>query len=232
MKDRGEWKPRELTLGQLWLGLLKFYAYTFTHNEHAVCVRSIEPLLRSTKNWGNRRIAIEDPFHGNVNMGAFMATIQTFEFFIECIRNIFHYFWIPQTADGPLFVHLVLPGEAKNDDPLQCTPAEAVARMAALKKEDVKWDFQPDKILRSKRLPVICTVCGGDGHTKLKCTELEVPDVGFIPPPDFNYFALLDNVCWNIFRNFAQREIDTNNRCVLIFISVTKVSKIILCVFL
>ncbi|KAK4026185.1 hypothetical protein OUZ56_015202 [Daphnia magna] len=212
MKKRGEWVPKDLTLAHLWLGLLKFYAYTFTNNEHAVCVRSIEPLLRSTKNWGNRRIAIEDPFHCNVNMGAFMSTAQAFEFFIDCIRNIFHYFWVPQTANGPLFVHLLLPGEINIDDPLQCTPAEAVRRMTALKKEDVKWDFQPEKILLSKRLPVICTVCGADGHTKQKCTELEVPDVGFIPPPDFSYFALLDNVCWNIFRNFAQREVDTANR--------------------
>lgn len=95
---------------------------------------------------------------------------------------------------------------------MQCTPAEAVRRMAAMKVEDVKWDFQPDKILRSKRLPIICTVCSADGHTKLNCTELEVPDVGFIPPPDFHYFALLDNVCWNIFRNFAQRDVDTAKR--------------------
>ncbi|XP_057368026.1 terminal uridylyltransferase 4-like [Daphnia carinata] len=212
MKERGEWESKDLSLAHLWLGLLKFYAYTFSHNEHAVCVRSLEPLLRSTKNWGNRRIAIEDPFHGNVNMGSFMSTSQAFDFFLDCMRNLFHYFWIPHTANGPLFVHLLLPGEVNIDDPLQCTRAEAVRRMTALKKEDVKWDFQPEKILLSKRLPVICTICSADGHTKQKCTELEVPDVGFIPPPDFNYFALLDNVCWNIFRNFAQREVDTTNR--------------------
>lgn len=203
-----------MTLGQLWLGLLKFYAYTFSHNEHAVCVRSLEPLLRSTKNWGNRRIAIEDPFHGNVNMGSFMSTSQAFDFFLDCMRNLFHYFWIPHTANGPLFVHLLLPGEEKNEDPTYCTPAEALRRMAELKTEDVKWDFDPEKILRSKRLPVICTVCGADGHNKQQCGELEVPDVGFIPPPDFTYFGLLDKVCWNIFRNFAQRDVDTNNRSV------------------
>ena len=140
-----------MTLGQLWLGLLKFYAYSFSHNEHAVCVRSLEPLLRSTKNWGNRRIAIEDPFHGNVNMGSFMSTSQTFDFFMDCMRNLFHYFWIPHTANGPLFVHLLLPGEEKNEDPIYCTPAEALRRMAELKTEDVKWEFEPEKILRSKK---------------------------------------------------------------------------------
>lgn len=208
-----------MSLGLLWLRLLKFYAYSCLYHEHAVCVRSMEPLLRSTKNWGTRRIAIEDPFHTNANIGAFMQNNQTFEFFIDCMRNLFHYFWVPQTAEGPLFTQLLLPGEGTSEDPMLCTPAEALKRMNAMKKEDVKWDFQPEKILRSKRLPVVCTVCSSDEHTKVSCTELEVPDVGFIPPPDFEYFALLNNVCWNIFRNFSQRDIDTIKRFVFVLTS-------------
>ena len=203
-----------MTLGQLWLGLLKFYAYTFTHNENAVCVRSRKPLLRSTKNWGNRRIAIEDPFHTNVNIGAFLSTSQAFDFFMECMRNLYHYFWIPQTAEGPLFVYLRLPGTEVTADPMSCTPEEALRKMSSLKKDDIKWAFEPEKILRSKRLPVICGVCGADGHTKQNCKELDIPDIGFIPPPDFNYFSLLDTVSWNVFHNFAQREIDSANRSV------------------
>ena len=212
LKDKGEWIPADVSLGQLWLGLLKFYAYSFAHNEDVVCLRSKEPVLRSTKHWGNRRMAIEDPFHPAVNVGSTLATQPAFEFFMECLRNMFFYFWVPQTANGPLFTHLTAKSDPANTDPLCCTPEEAKNRMAALKKEDVKWDFSPEKILRSRRLPIACGVCGKDGHSRSACPELEVPPVGFIPPPDFAYFALLDNVCWNIFRNFAQREVDQQNR--------------------
>ena len=212
LKAEGKWKPREMSLGHLWLRLLQFYAYSFANNEEAVCVRSSEPLLRSVKNWGNRRIAIEDPFHQNVNLGSPLGSNQTFDFFLECMRNMFHYFWIPQTNTGPLFVHLTLPGDCSDEDPMRCTPEEALRRMEKLNRDDVKWNFEPEKILRSKRLPVVCSVCTGEGHTKTSCPELEVPKVGYIPPPDLQYFALLDNVCWNVFRNFAQREIDQTNR--------------------
>lgn len=112
LKEEGKWKPKEMSLGVLWLGLLKYFAYTFPHNEQAVCVRQLEPLARSTKNWGNRRLALEDPFHLNVNLGSALATRPVFEFFVECLRNMFHYFWVPQTAQGPLFKHLILPGES------------------------------------------------------------------------------------------------------------------------
>lgn len=111
LKAKGEWTPCDQSLGQLWLGLLQFYAYSFSFNEHVVCIRQKEPLLRSTKNWGNRRLTVEDPFHLNVNLATSLATQPAFEFFVECLRNMFHYFWIPQTAEGPLFVHLMLPGE-------------------------------------------------------------------------------------------------------------------------
>lgn len=203
-----------MSLGQLWLGLVKYYAYSFVYNDKIVCVRFKKPLVRSGKKWGNRRLAIEDPFHTNANMGSIMSNTQIFEFYMECMQNMFHYFWIPQTAQGPLFTELILPRETTggDQDPLKCTPAQASERMKELAKDSIKWDFQPDKIMRSKRLPVVCTACNIEGHTKLNCTELEVEDVGFIPPPDFNYLALLDKVCWNIFRNFAQRDEDTAKR--------------------
>lgn len=78
----------------------------------------------------------------------------------------------------------------------------------------MQWNFEPEKILRSRRLPIVCTVCAKDGHPKATCPELEVPKIGFIPPPDFGYFALLDNVCWNVFRSFAQCDKDLKNRSV------------------
>lgn len=202
-------------MGQLWLGLLKYYAYSFNANENAVCVRSTQPLSRTARKWGNRRLAIEDPFHANmnVNLGTTMSSNQTYEFYLDCVRNMFHYFWIPQTAEGPLYTELVLPGEEVSDEePLKCTPAEALERVKKLSKESIKWDFEPEKILCSRRLPVVCTACGDDGHTRMNCRELEVDDVGVIPPPDFNYLALLDKVCWNIFRNFAQRDEDIAKR--------------------
>lgn len=169
-----------------------------------MCVRSVGMLKRATKNWGNRRLTIEDPFHTNVNVASSMTTTQTFEFFLDCMRNLFAFFWIPQTASGPLFTQLVLPGEGADGGGL--TPYEAKKKMNELKKEDLKWDFTPAKILGSAKLPLTCTVCNVDGHSKHNCKELEVPPAGHFPPLEYSYLVVLDQICYNILRNFSQSQ--------------------------
>ena len=72
-KSDGDWSLSPLPLGQLWLNLVKFYAFDFNYNETAVCVRTVAKVTRSSKNWGNRRLAMEDPFHPTVNMASPLA---------------------------------------------------------------------------------------------------------------------------------------------------------------
>ena len=65
-----DWSLSPLPLGKMWLDLLKFYAFRFSHSETAVCVRTVDKVTRASKNWGNRRLAVEDPFHPTVNMAS------------------------------------------------------------------------------------------------------------------------------------------------------------------
>ncbi|XP_054722719.1 terminal uridylyltransferase 4-like [Uloborus diversus] len=56
--------------GQLWLGLLSFYACDFDWKEYVVCIRQKKPLTRFRKLWCSDKIAIEDPFELKHNLGA------------------------------------------------------------------------------------------------------------------------------------------------------------------
>jgi len=217
-REPNGWSLSPLPLGKLWLDLLKFYAFGFGHNETAVCVRTADRVTRASKNWGNRRLAIEDPFHTNVNMASPLGHMQSFDYFQDAIRIVHNYFWTPQTQDGPLYHHLIPASECATDtgternNKMNISRAEAETRMKQLKNEDLFWIFHPDMFLPSYALPVICNICTKSGHTKAKCPELDVPKVGAIPPPDVAYFGLLDIVCWNIFRNFSQQESDQHTR--------------------
>ncbi|XP_023215892.1 terminal uridylyltransferase 4-like [Centruroides sculpturatus] len=63
-------KKNTETLGELWLGLLRFYTEKFRVNELVICIRQKAPLTRFEKLWNTKSIAIEDPFDHNHNLGA------------------------------------------------------------------------------------------------------------------------------------------------------------------
>lgn len=60
------------SVGELWLGFLRYYTEKFDWNEHVVCIRQPvdEPLTRKQKNWTKHRLAIEDPFELSHNLAA------------------------------------------------------------------------------------------------------------------------------------------------------------------
>lgn len=59
------------TVGQLWLGFLRYYTENFDWSEHVVCIRHADaPLTRKQKNWTKHRLAIEDPFELSHNLAA------------------------------------------------------------------------------------------------------------------------------------------------------------------
>ena len=57
------------TLGELWVGLLRFYTEEFRFNEHVICIRRLAPLTKFEKLWNRFGIAIEDPFNLQHNLG-------------------------------------------------------------------------------------------------------------------------------------------------------------------
>ncbi|GAB6033326.1 Terminal uridylyltransferase 7 [Chamberlinius hualienensis] len=58
------------TIGELWLGLMKFYTEEFNYKEHVISIRQNKILTRFEKLWNSRSIAIEDPFDLNHNLGS------------------------------------------------------------------------------------------------------------------------------------------------------------------
>ena len=209
-----DWKPDRISLGYLWLGLLKFYAYSFSYDKDVVNVRSAK--RERGKGWRGRFLALEDPFHDNANVASTMNTTMVNLYYMDCLRVAMLYFWIPQLADGPLFVKLLENGVDDGDDPLVMTQEEARLRVDALDpRKDLVWRFHPANFTRGQPFPLVCCVCNKDGHVKQQCPKLFVQPVGAIPPPDFEYLKLLDNVCVNIFGHYAQRERDIANRLCL-----------------
>ncbi|KAI3372656.1 hypothetical protein L3Q82_023126 [Scortum barcoo] len=65
------------TVGELWLGLLRFYTEDFDFREHVVCIRQHGCLTTFNKQWTSKYIVIEDPFDLNHNLGAGLSRKMT-----------------------------------------------------------------------------------------------------------------------------------------------------------
>jgi terminal uridylyltransferase len=60
------------SVGELWLGFLRYYTETFDWENNVVCIRlgSSDCLTRKIKSWTKHRLAIEDPFELTHNLAA------------------------------------------------------------------------------------------------------------------------------------------------------------------
>nr|XP_016773932.1 terminal uridylyltransferase 4 isoform X26 [Pan troglodytes] len=92
--------PNRVSLGQLWLELLKFYTLDFALEEYVICVRIQDILTRENKNWPKRRIAIEDPFSVKRNVARSLNSQLVYEYVVERFRAAYRYFACPQTKGG------------------------------------------------------------------------------------------------------------------------------------
>ncbi|XP_075472458.1 terminal uridylyltransferase 4 [Ascaphus truei] len=92
-------RPHQVSLGQLWLELLKFYTLEFAMEEHVISVRVQDLLTRENKNWPRRRIAIEDPFAIKRNVARSLNSQMVYEYILERFRMAYKYFACPQSKD-------------------------------------------------------------------------------------------------------------------------------------
>nr|XP_006135950.1 terminal uridylyltransferase 7 isoform X2 [Pelodiscus sinensis] len=65
------------SVGELWLGLLRFYTEEFDFKEHVICIRRKNLLTTFKKQWTSKYIVIEDPFDLNHNLGAGLSRKMT-----------------------------------------------------------------------------------------------------------------------------------------------------------
>ncbi|XP_038142985.1 terminal uridylyltransferase 4 isoform X1 [Cyprinodon tularosa] len=85
-----------VSLGQLWLELLRFYTLEFALEEYIISIRIKELLCRDAKNWPRRRLAIEDPFALKRNVARSLNSQMVFEYIQERFRTAYKYFACPQ----------------------------------------------------------------------------------------------------------------------------------------
>ncbi|XP_027145901.1 terminal uridylyltransferase 4 isoform X3 [Larimichthys crocea] len=87
---------KSVSLGQLWLELLRFYTLEFALEEYIISIRLKELLSREVKNWPRRRLAIEDPFALKRNVARSLNSQMVFEYIQERFRTAYKYFACPQ----------------------------------------------------------------------------------------------------------------------------------------
>ncbi|XP_077004774.1 terminal uridylyltransferase 7 isoform X2 [Tamandua tetradactyla] len=82
------------SVGQLWLGLLRFYTEEFDFKEHVISIRRKNLLTTFKKQWTSKYIVIEDPFDLNHNLGAGLSRKMT-NFIMKAFINGRRVFGIP-----------------------------------------------------------------------------------------------------------------------------------------
>ncbi|KAM9098730.1 terminal uridylyltransferase 7 isoform 4-T6 [Sarcophilus harrisii] len=82
------------SVGELWLGLLRFYTEEFDFKEHVICIRRRSLLTTFKKQWTSKYIVIEDPFDLNHNLGAGLSRKMT-NFIMKAFINGRRVFGIP-----------------------------------------------------------------------------------------------------------------------------------------
>ncbi|XP_060793766.1 terminal uridylyltransferase 4 isoform X2 [Neoarius graeffei] len=88
-----------VSLGQLWLELLRFYTLEFALEDYIISIRVKELLPRDVKNWPRRRLAIEDPFALKRNVARSLNSQMVFEYIQERFRTAYRYFACPQSRN-------------------------------------------------------------------------------------------------------------------------------------
>ncbi|XP_054842443.1 terminal uridylyltransferase 7 [Eublepharis macularius] len=82
------------SIGELWLGLLRFYTEEFDFKEHVICIRRKNLLTTFKKQWTSKYIVIEDPFDLNHNLGAGLSRKMT-NFIMKAFINGRRVFGVP-----------------------------------------------------------------------------------------------------------------------------------------
>ncbi|XP_058492229.1 terminal uridylyltransferase 4 isoform X2 [Solea solea] len=90
------------TVGELWLGLLRFYTEDFDFREHVICIRQHHSLTTFNKQWTSKYIVIEDPFDLNHNLGAGLSRKMT-NFIMKAFINGRTVFGTPIKVFPPMY---------------------------------------------------------------------------------------------------------------------------------
>ncbi|XP_031430304.1 terminal uridylyltransferase 4 isoform X3 [Clupea harengus] len=169
------------SVGELWLGLLRFYTEEFDFKEHVISIRQHKRLTTFEKQWTSKCIAIEDPFDLNHNLGAGVSRKMT-NFIMKAFingRKLFGIPFLPQPgteADYFFDSKVLTDGELAPNDRCcricgkighymkDCPKRRRIKKKENDKDEEVK---EEDREPRERR----CFQCGDMGHVRRDCPE-------------------------------------------------------------
>ncbi|XP_066460192.1 terminal uridylyltransferase 7 [Eleutherodactylus coqui] len=89
-----EYGKNKESVGELWLGLLRFYTEDFDFKEHVISIRKLSLVTTFKKQWTSKYIVIEDPFDLTHNLGAGLSRKMT-NFIMKAFINGRRVFGIP-----------------------------------------------------------------------------------------------------------------------------------------
>ncbi|KAM4641161.1 terminal uridylyltransferase 4 isoform 1-T1 [Discoglossus pictus] len=171
------------SVGELWLGFLRFYTEEFDFKEHVISIRQKKLLTTFEKQWTSKCIAIEDPFDLNHNLGAGVSRKMT-NFIMKALINGRKLFGTPyyphpgHEAEYFFDSKVLTDGELAPND--RCCRVcgkighymkDCPKRRRTKKKENEKDDDkdlkEEERDPREKR----CFMCGDVGHLRRDCPE-------------------------------------------------------------
>uniref|UniRef100_A0A674BU48 Terminal uridylyltransferase 4-like n=1 Tax=Salmo trutta TaxID=8032 RepID=A0A674BU48_SALTR len=169
------------SVGELWLGLLRFYTEEFDFKEHVISIRQRKRLTTFEKQWTSKCIAIEDPFDLNHNLGAGVSRKMT-NFIMKAFINGRKLFGTPFYPQPGLEAYYFFDSKVLTDGEL--APNDRCCRVCGKighymkdcpkrrrgmrkneKEEDVKEGDEHEP--RERR----CFQCGDMGHVRRDCQE-------------------------------------------------------------
>ncbi|KAJ7405176.1 hypothetical protein WISP_141541 [Willisornis vidua] len=141
------------SVGQLWLGLLRFYTEEFDFKEHVICIRRKNLLTTFKKQWTSKYIVIEDPFDLNHNLGAGLSR-KSDDF------GLFGFLSSPVTN---FIMKAFINGRRVFGTPIKIFPKEYPSKM--------EYFFDPEVLTEGQLAPNdrCCRTCGKIGHFMKDC---------------------------------------------------------------
>ncbi|KAM4706980.1 terminal uridylyltransferase 7 [Discoglossus pictus] len=92
----------QISIGQLWVDMLRFYALEFNMADLVISIRVKEKICRELKDWPKKRIAVEDPYSVKRNVARSLNSQLVYEYILHCLRSTYKYFALPQNKSTKL----------------------------------------------------------------------------------------------------------------------------------